>query len=168
MCTKSSISICCDGHGMPVNDPVRPTSATIRNRFRDRRRSADFFGGRAQATGGSRKGRWSGSLLPITFPSRGFYFLFLGAFATLVLTFRFAVFPGGTQPHPQFSFLANGITPFRPFSFLLPPIVGSRKCIVWRSPAGAGTPGNSSPPSGRSAPGASSSRREAVSSTPPR
>jgi hypothetical protein len=42
MDTKSSIYICCDGHGMPENDTLRPTSATIRNRFRCGRRIGEL------------------------------------------------------------------------------------------------------------------------------
>jgi len=60
------------------------------------------------------------------------------------------------------------VTSFRPFRFSLLLNVGTRRCNALRSPAGAGTPGSSSPPSSRSAPGASSCRREAVSSTLPR
>jgi len=82
-----------------------------------------------------------------TFPGRKFYFLFLGAFAFSVLTFRFVVFPGGTHPQPQFIFLAIMSPPSVFFLFLQPVNVDIRRCTAWRSPAGAGTSGNSSPPS---------------------
>ena len=75
------------------------------------------------------------------------YFRFLGVFAFSVLTFRFAVFPGGTHPQPQFIFFDIMSPPFVLSVFLPPPIVGIRRCNAWRSPAGAGTPGSVSPPS---------------------
>ena len=37
---------------------------------------------------------------------------FFGAFVFSTLGFGLLFFPGGTHPHPQFSFLANGITSF--------------------------------------------------------
>ena len=40
------------------------------------------------------------------------YFCFLGVFAFSVLIFRFDVFPGGTQPQPQFNFLVIMSPPF--------------------------------------------------------
>jgi len=60
-------------------------------------------------------------------------------------------FPDGTQPHPQFFFLANRITPFPPDSRILSLLpaarAGIRRCTEWRNLAGGGNPGKSSPPS---------------------
>ena len=75
------------------------------------------------------------------------YFCFLGVFAFSVLIFRFDVFPGGTQPQPQFNFLVIMSPPFVLSVFLPLGNVGIRRCTALRSLAGAGTPGNSSPPS---------------------
>jgi hypothetical protein len=40
---------------------------------------------------------------------------FFGVLGVFDAFFVLIVFPGGTHPHPQFSFLAIGITSFRPF-----------------------------------------------------
>jgi hypothetical protein len=64
--------------------------------------------------------------------------------------------------------LAIPVTSFHLFLFLLFAYADIRRYTVLRSLAGAGTLKSSSPPFGRSAPGASSSRREAFSSTLPR
>ena len=63
------------------------------------------------------------------FPGSEFYFLFLGAFAFSVLTFRFAVFPDETHPQPQFIFLV----------IMSPPFVLSVSCRL-RSSASADAP----------------------------
>src|SRR3972149_6326696 len=49
---------------------------------------------------------------------RPYFACFFGAFVFSTLGFGLIFFPGGTQPQPQFSFLAHGITSFRPFRFL--------------------------------------------------
>ncbi len=80
--------------------------------------------------------------------SGGAYFFFPGAFAFSVLTFLFTVFPGGTHPpQPQSVFFAIMSPPFVLSVFLPLGNVGIRRCTALRSLAGAGTPGNSSPPS---------------------
>jgi len=80
-----------------------------------------------------------------------YFACFFGSFAFSVLAFGLFVFPGGTQPHPQFSFLANRITPsptgLRLVSLSPPARAGTRRCTAWRNPAAGGTPGRSSPPS---------------------
>src|SRR4030066_1566305 len=64
------------------------------------------------AGGGSPNRRRQSSLPLKPFPGRGISFPFLSAFVFSVLTFRFAVFPGGTHPQPQSIFLAIMSPPF--------------------------------------------------------
>jgi hypothetical protein len=63
-------------------------------------------------SGGSRSEHAADSLPQGSLPNDGIYFLFPGAFTFSVLTFRFAVFPGGTHPQPQFIFLVIMSPPF--------------------------------------------------------
>ena len=59
-------------------------------------------------------------------------------------------FPGGTQPHPQFFFLANRITPYPPDSRILSLLpaarAGNHRCTVSRNPVEGDTRGTSFPP----------------------
>lgn len=104
--------------------------------------------------------------------TRPYFFCSFGAFVFSalgfsVLAFDLLVFPGGTHPQPQSFLSATRLTSFPVVPSILPVARdGIRRCTVLRSYGGAGIPESSSPPSVRSAPGASSSRREAVSVAP--
>src|SRR3989304_3176573 len=65
-----------------------------------------------RGNGGSRSENASGSLPQGPSSNEGIYFFFPGVFIFSVLTLRFAVFPGGTHPQPQFIFLAIMSPPF--------------------------------------------------------
>jgi len=70
------------------------------------------------------------------------------SFDVFTLSFCFIDLPGGTQPHPQFSFLANLLTSFHPsLWFLSVPHADSRRCTALRSHGGGGIPENCSLPS---------------------
>lgn len=76
------------------------------------------------------------------------YFFFFESFPFPFLPFCFSDLPGGTQPQPQFSFLANLLTSFH-FSLWFLPVAhaGNRRCTALRSHGGGGIPENVSPPS---------------------